>query len=88
MNLNFICKETRGATETKEEKPDVETKPDIGAIASSTINPAIFSLANSFALDRFAGKNAHLKFSKIFESAQKPIFIFPLRSFDDEPGDV
>ncbi|CBY40862.1 unnamed protein product, partial [Oikopleura dioica] len=55
MNLNFICKETRGATETKEENPDVETKPDIGAIASSTINPAIFSLANSFALDRFAG---------------------------------
>jgi len=48
-------KEISAATEAKEEKPEVETKQEVGGISNSTINPSIFSLANSFALDRFAG---------------------------------
>jgi hypothetical protein len=39
----------------------VETKQEVGGISNAAINPTIFSLANSFALDRFAGKNAHSK---------------------------
>ena len=64
--------------ESKEEAQETETKPEslpVG-MGSQALNPALFSLANSFALDRFAGEN----FLKCYQLD----FIYNIRSIYDE----